>query len=176
MKKPHLPHLPPIKDIHPIQALDSHLPQRRKLRIVAMIDLVKAVVILAAGFGILKAHSTVLENGGRTLLRLLELDPTRGAAHAFLELMHGFDQNHGVLASVAGAYAALRLAEAYGLWFGRNWARWLGLVSAGIYVPFEIVYLAKHPSAASVGVLAVNLAVLWLLWPRKNAIPLETKA
>jgi uncharacterized membrane protein (DUF2068 family) len=165
------PHLPPLPDIHPIQALDSHLPQRRKLRIVASIDLVKAVVILAAGLGILKAHSTVLENGGRTLLRLLELDPTRGAAQAFLDLMHGFDQNHGVLASVAGAYAALRLAEAYGLWFGRNWARWLGLVSAGLYVPFELAYFVKHPSAASIGVLAVNLSVLWLLWPRRIVAP-----
>jgi uncharacterized membrane protein (DUF2068 family) len=162
------PHLPDLHDVHPIQAIESRLPPRRKLRIVAWIDIAKAATILAAGLGILKANSSVLENGGRTLLRLLELDPTRGAAHAFLNMMHGFDQNHGVLATVAGAYAALRLTEAYGLWFGRNWARWLGLVSAGVYVPFELVYLVRKPSLLSLGVLIVNLIVLWLLWPRNN--------
>jgi uncharacterized membrane protein (DUF2068 family) len=160
-----------LSDLHPIEAIDKRLPPRRKLRVVAIIDIVKAVVILAAGLGVLEARSTVLENGGLALLHLLDLDPTRGAARAFLDLMHGADQNHGVLATVAGAYALLRLVEAYGLWFGRNWARWLGLVSAGIYVPFELVYLVRKPSPTSVGVLAVNLIVLWLLWPRRTASP-----
>ena len=40
-------------------------------RIVAAIDLVKAAAILAIGFGILSAHSHVLENGGVSLLKLL---------------------------------------------------------------------------------------------------------
>jgi uncharacterized membrane protein (DUF2068 family) len=109
----------------------------------------------------------VLEPGGRTLLRLLELDPSNGIARGFLALMQGADRNHGVLATVAAAYASLRLVEAYGLWFGRGWARWLGLVSAGIYVPFEVAYLVRQPNAIGVGVLGVNLAVLWLLWPRR---------
>jgi hypothetical protein len=135
--------------LHPIEALESHLPPQRKLRIVALIDVVKAAIVLAAGFG------------------LLELDPSNGIARGFLALMQGADRNHGVLATVAGAYAALRLVEAYGLWFARNWARWLGLFSAGIYVPFEIAYLVRQPNAIGVGVLAVNLAVLWLLWPRR---------
>jgi uncharacterized membrane protein (DUF2068 family) len=167
VKKPHLPHLPDLHDVHPIQALEKRLPPRRKLRIVALIDVVKAGTVLAAGLGLLKANSTVLEHGGRTLLRLLELDPSNGIAHAFLALMQGADRNHGVLAFVAGAYAALRLVEAYGLWFERNWARWLGLFSAGIYVPFEIAYLVRTPNLIGAAVLAVNLAVLWLLWPRR---------
>jgi uncharacterized membrane protein (DUF2068 family) len=167
VRKPHLPHLPDLHDVHPIQALDKKLPPRRKLRIVALIDVAKAATVLAAGLGLLEANSTVLEHGGRTLLRLLELDPTNGIAHAFLTLMQGMDRNHGVLATVAGAYAVLRLVEAYGLWLGRGWARWLGLVSAGIYVPFEVAYLFRTPNLIGAGVLAVNLAVLWLLWPRQ---------
>ena len=67
--------------------------------------------------------------------------------------------------STIGAYAAARLAEAGGLWHGRNWARWLGLVSAGLYVPFELAYAVHRPGAASLGLLALNVAVLWLLWP-----------
>jgi uncharacterized membrane protein (DUF2068 family) len=166
VKKPHLPHLPDLHDVHPIQALDKRIPPRRKLRIVALIDVAKAATVLAAGLGLLEAKSTVLEHGGRTLLRLLELDPSHGIAHGFLELMQGMDRNHGVLATFAAGYAVLRLVEAWGLWFGRGWARWLGLFSAGIYVPFELAYLWRTPNLIGAAVLAVNLAVLWLLWPR----------
>jgi len=145
-----------------------HLDARRKLRIVAVVDIIKGVTILAIGFGILSAHSNVLENGGVSLLRLLDIDPTLGVPRKFLSLLHAADTEHGLLTLAAVAYAALRFFEAYGLWFMRNWARWLGLVSAGIYVPFELYYLVRDPSLTSVSVLAINLIVLWLLWPRSK--------
>jgi len=145
-----------------------HLDARRKLRIVAVVDIIKGLTILAIGFGILSAHSHVLENGGVSLLRLLDIDPTLGVPRKFLSLLHAADTEHGLLTLAAVAYAALRFFEAYGLWFMRNWARWLGLVSAGIYVPFELYYLVRDPSLTSVSVLAINLIVLWLLWPRSK--------
>lgn len=147
-----------------------HLNARRKLRIVAVVDIIKGATILAIGFGILSAHSHVLENGGVSLLRLLDIDPTLGVPRKFLALLHAADTEHGLLTLAAVAYAALRFLEAYGLWFMRIWARWLGLVSAGIYVPFELYYFVRDPSLTSVSVLAINLIVLWLLWPRPKPV------
>jgi uncharacterized membrane protein (DUF2068 family) len=83
-------------------------------------------------------------------------------------MLHAADSEHGLLSLAAAAYASLRFIEAYGLWRMRGWARWLGLVSAGIYVPFELYYLVRQPSLTSVGVLSINLAVLWLLWPNRR--------
>ncbi len=143
-----------------------HLNARRKLRIVAVIDLAKGLVILAIAFGLLSAHSNVLENGGVSLLRLLDIDPTLGLARRFLALLHAADSEHGLLVLAAVAYAALRFVESYGLWFMRNWARWLGIVSCALYVPFELYYLFRTPNLTSVSVLGINLVVLWLLWPR----------
>jgi len=144
-----------------------HLDARRKLRIVAVVDIIKGAAILAIGFGILSAHSHVLENGGISLLRLLDIDPGLGVPRKFLALLHAADTEHGLLTVAALAYASLRFVEAYGLWFTRNWARWLGIVSAGIYVPFELYYFVRDPSWTSVTVLSINLIVLWLLWPRR---------
>ncbi|MFA6987150.1 MAG: DUF2127 domain-containing protein, partial [Arenimonas sp.] len=96
-----------------------HLDARRKLRIVAVVDIIKGVTILAIGFGILSAHSNVLENGGVSLLRLLDIDPTLGVPRKFLSLLHAADTEHGLLTLAAVAYAALRFFEAYGLWFMR---------------------------------------------------------
>ena len=141
-----------------------HLNARRKLRIVAVVDMIKGAVILAIGFGLLSAHSHVLENGGVSLLRLLDIDQTLSVPRRFLAFLHAADTEHGLLTLAAAAYASLRFIEAYGLWFMRNWARWLGLFSAGIYVPFELYYFVRQPSLASAGVMAINLVVLWLLW------------
>ena len=148
-----------------------HLDARRKLRIVAGIDIFKGVAILAIGLGILGAHSHVLENGGAALLRLLDIDATLGVPRRFLAMLHAADTEHGLLSLAAVVYAALRFVEAYGLWRLRGWARWLGLVTAGIYVPFELYYFVRQPSLGSAGVMAVNLAVLWLLWPSRTPTP-----
>lgn len=148
-----------------------HLDSRRKLRIVAVIDMIKGAAVLAIGFGILSAHSHVLENGGVSLLRLLDIDATLGVPRKFLALLHAADTEHGLLVLAALAYAALRFVEAYGLWFMRGWARWLGIFSAGIYVPFELYYFIRTPSLTSASVMAINLVVLWLLWPNRKSTP-----
>ena len=158
----------PIRDANDSLEHALHLDARRKLRIVALIDVAKGAFILAIGLGILNAHSHVLEHGGAALLRLLDIDSTLGYSRRFLAMLHAADSEHGLLSLAAAAYASLRFIEAYGLWRMRGWARWLGLVSAGIYVPFELYYLVRQPSLTSVGVLAINLVVLWLLWPSRR--------
>jgi uncharacterized membrane protein (DUF2068 family) len=166
---------------HPLrEANDSieqalHLDARRKLRIVSLIDLVRAGAALAAGMGLLRANAHALENGGASLLRAFDIDPHMGLPRQLLMLLHAADAQHGVIVAVIAAYALLRLIEAYGLWFGRGWARWLGIATVGIYIPFELVYLFRNPGWASVSVLAINLIVLWLLWPRRAPSPHQSK-
>ena len=163
---------------HPIREANEkvehvlHLESaRRKLRIVALVDVVKGLTVLAIGFGLLKSGSHVLEHGGEALLRLLDIQESLRWSRRFLAFLHAADDQKGLLVLAACAYSALRFVEAWGLWRLRNWARWLGIVSAGIYVPFELYYLATKPSWTSLAVLSINLAVLWLLWPRKPLPP-----
>ena len=162
---------------HPIREANEkvehalHLNARRKLRIVAVVDICKGAVILAIGFGLLNAHSDVLERGGVSLLHLLDIDDTLVWSRKFLAFLHAADDEKGLLVLAACAYALLRFVEAWGLWRMRGWARWLGIVSCGIYVPFELYYLFRTPSWTSASVLAINLVVLWLLWPRGTMPP-----
>ena len=148
-----------------------HLNARRNLRIVALIDVFKGLAILAIGFGLMKAHNNVLESGGVSLLNLLDIDTSLTYSRKFLALLHFADSEKRLLVLAACAYAALRFVESWGLWHMKGWARWLGIVSCSIYVPFELYYLFTKPSWTSASVLAVNFAVLWLLWPRKALIP-----
>lgn len=149
--------------------MTMHLDNRKRLRIVAIIDIFKGVTILSIGLGILRAQSHVLEHGGQGLLRMLDMNSKIGGPHRFIELLHEADMQHGLLMSFAAAYALLRFVEAYGLWFTRGWARWLGLISSGMYVPFELYYFVKSPSWTTYIVLSINLIVVWLLWPSKKS-------
>jgi uncharacterized membrane protein (DUF2068 family) len=162
---------------HPIREANAkiehtlHLNARRRLRIVAAIDLFKGLAILAIGFGLMNAHHNVLEAGGVSLLNLLDIDTSLSWSRKFLAFLHAADNEHRLLVLAACAYAGLRFVESWGLWRMKGWARWLGIVSCGIYVPFELYYLFTKPSWTSASVLAINLAVLWLLWPRGNPLP-----
>ena len=144
------------------------LNARRRLRIVSIIDIIKGFAILSVGLGILWAQSHVLEHGGQALMHMLDLNQNLGAPHKFIEFLHAADLQHGLLMVFAAAYALLRFVEAYGLWFTRSWARWLGLISSGMYVPFELYYFVKSPGWTTLSILGVNLIVVWLLWPNKK--------
>ena len=78
-----------------------------------------------------------------------------------------------LIAALALAYAVLRLAEAYGLWFGRRWAEWLAVASGGIYIPLEISGIVEKLSWVRVGTLVLNIIVVayigWALWKKRAA-------
>ena len=128
------------------------------LRSIALVEVAKALVALMAATGIalheqlrpiidrLSVHLHLNPGSGRPLTVLHALE-AHASAHLWLLAL-------GVL-----VYAALRLLEAVGLWLGKAWALWLGALSAGIYLPFEVVELVKHPGALTAGLLCVNLAV-----------------
>lgn len=63
----------------------------------------------------------------------------------------------------AGAYACVRFAEAYGLWFARSWAEWLAALSGALYVPVELFELYKNASWLGVGMLLANLLIVVIM-------------
>ncbi len=66
---------------------------------------------------------------------------------------------------MAVAYSTLSFAEAFGLWFDRRWAVWLGAASGAIYVPVELYELWQKPGAIKAATLALNVAVVaYLIW------------
>jgi uncharacterized membrane protein (DUF2068 family) len=84
-----------------------------------------------------------------------------------------------VLAVAAGAYASLRLIEAYGLWNDRAWAEWLAAISGGIYIPFEIYELGRGFTVLRLVTFTCNVVIVavmvWALMQRRAARPVESR-
>ena len=131
------------------------------LRMVATLEAVKGAVVLAAGLGLLSLlHRNVAELAEQ-LLRFSHLNPASKYPRIFLDAAaQTTDARLWWLAAGAGAYAAMRFAEAYGLWHGRAWAEWLALAGSGLYVPVELYHLSHGFSWLMIVVLATNLAVV----------------
>lgn len=148
---------------------------RRALRTIAAFEALKGAVALVAGVGVLGLLHKDLHQIAAALIGHVGLNP--GAYYPAL-LLAGIDRwsGHGdwqMLTAVATGYAALRFTEAYGLWRDRAWGEWLGALSGGLYIPFELWHWLHRPTAAATAVIALNAVVIaylgWQLAQRRRA-------
>jgi uncharacterized membrane protein (DUF2068 family) len=149
-----------------------HDPHWKGLRTVATLEFSKGVVVLLLTLGI----ATLIERERwpitELVLEFFRIDPAHKFAHQAARLLARFTGSHfRTAAAIAFAYCSLRFVEAYGLWHARAWAEWLGIVSGGIYLPFEIAALVRRPNWLHVAVLLVNVViVLYLAYLRASEI------
>lgn len=136
------------------------------LRAVALMEAVKGLIVFAAGFGLLALLHRDVRRIAESLVTRLHIDPDQHYAGIFLAAASRVtDARLWGFAALALLYTAVRWAEAYGLWFGRRWAAWLGAASGAIYVPAEIYEFVHKPSAIKVATLVFNVAVVaYLVW------------
>jgi uncharacterized membrane protein (DUF2068 family) len=135
--------------------------QLKALRAVASVEFLKGLVVLLAGFGVLSLVHRDAWDVAESFLEWLHISPEEHYAQVFLNLADQItDGKLWTVAIGAVAYSALRFVEAYGLWGARAWAEWLALVSGAIYLPFEIIELARRPDWIRLSIFLINLAVV----------------
>ncbi|MFC4277303.1 DUF2127 domain-containing protein [Achromobacter aloeverae] len=159
---------------HPPQPKEVTIRQRAQ-RTIALFEALKGVAALGASIGLLSLLHHDLRKMVVDLIGHFGLDPGGRYPRTLLHYADVLqDTSVRVLVSLAVAYVALRLVEAYGLWHDRIWGEWLGALSGAIYIPFEVRHLLHAPSAFAALVVAANaLIVIFLaaqLW-RRRAVP-----
>ena len=131
------------------------------VRIVAAFEAVKGLLVVLTGFGLLALLHRDLQALGAELVEHLHMNPASRYPHIFLNALSALtDARLWQLAGAALAYALLRFAEAWGLWRERRWAEWLAVASGAIYLPFEVIELARGVSVLKLATFAANLAIL----------------
>jgi uncharacterized membrane protein (DUF2068 family) len=131
------------------------------IRIVAVLEAAKGLLVLLAGFGLLSIIHRNVQQIAEGLVGRFHIDPLHRYPKIFLELAVNIsDAQLWLLASLAFAYAAIRLAEGYGLWYQRRWAEWLAVVSGGIYVPIELYELYTRATWIKAFTLTVNIGIV----------------
>lgn len=146
------------------------------LRLIALFKLLKAVVLLAIGFGALRMLRGDAVDVALTWAERLNIHPQNRYIDAALDRLSSIDQR--TLASVgAGAfvYAALLVVEGVGLWRQRRWAEYVTVVITASFIPFEIQEALKRASAPRIAVIVLNAVIVgylaWRLRAERGAQP-----
>lgn len=131
------------------------------LRVVAIIEAAKSILILVVGFGLLSLVHHDAARAAEYLIRHVHLNPASKYPHIFIEAARQVtDANLWMLAAMAMSDSIIRGIEAFGLWRGYEWGKWLGVVTAAIYLPFEIYELALHATWLKAAAFLINILIV----------------
>ncbi len=129
-------------------------------RWVACFEAAKGILVILAGFGLLSLMHHDLRHFARAFVDHLHLNPGGRSARVFLSLASVSGQRLWLLAAMSCAYSALRLAEAYGLWTGKRWAKWFAVASGGLYMPLEAWELLHGTSWIKAAAFLLNAGIV----------------
>jgi uncharacterized membrane protein (DUF2068 family) len=134
---------------------------RRALHTIAVFEGVKGLSAVIASLGLLGLAHHDLRQLAFALIGHFHLSPDARYPKLFLTYADLLaNENLRSVVLFAWGYAAVRLAEAYGLWKDRAWAEWLAALSGAVYVPLEFDHLLKHTTPINAAVLIGNVAVV----------------
>lgn len=146
-------------------AEDRHtVAKRRTLRAIALFEAIKGAAAFAAVIGVLDLMHHDVRHLAMELIGHFNLNPESRYPSILLhyaDLLPG--ANVRALVFLAFGYIVGRVLEAYGLWNDRAWGEWLGALSGGLYIPFEIGHLVHRPSIVNAAVLTGNIFVVGFL-------------
>ena len=167
--------MPAMADANRTRRVEHRHPvaKRRTLRAIAVFEAIKGIAALAAVIGVFDLMHHDVRRLAMALIGRFGLNPDARYPSMLLhyaDLLPGADVRS--LAILAFGYILVRLLEAYGLWNDRAWGEWLGALSGGLYIPFEIGHLMHRASIVNGAVLAGNVFVVsflaYQLWRRRN--------
>ena len=148
--------------LKPMHEPPSRLPVG--LRAIALFEGAKGLLAFAAVCGLLSLRHTDLHAVTDAFLLRHGIDPEGHYTRLFIESVAQATHHHaGQIAALGLAYAVIRLVEGYGLWQGKHWAEWFAVISAGLYLPWELLHFTRQPRPFTAGIILVNLALIWYL-------------
>lgn len=134
----------------------------RLLRLIAVFKVLKALALVALGFGALHfIHDNDAAGALAHLAGRLGLNPGgRYLDHALAKVANLPPDRFRDLGIGSFIYAALFMTEGLGLWFMKSWAEWFTTIITGSLIPLEMFEIYSHPSIGKVLILLLNIAIV----------------
>ncbi len=137
------------------------------LLLIALFKLLKGVLLIVVGAGALKLLHRDVGEAVNHWIEILRIDPDNRFIHGALEKLFAVSPKQlKELSAGTFIYAGLLLTEGVGLLMRRHWAEYFTVVTTAALIPLEVYELAKHFTPVKVGVLVINVAIVWYLIAR----------
>ena len=139
-------------------------PHHTGLAVIAVFKLMKGVLLILVGLGLLKLVHSEIATLFSLLIEALHLNADSRLIHALVLKVDALQPNSVLLAGLVSlAYAVMLLVEGIGLWLEFAWAAYLTVVSTSLLLPFELYEVIEQVSMLRVGVLLLNLVIVLYL-------------
>ena len=143
----------------------NHDPNGHKtplgLKTVAIFEFAKGFLVMLAGLGVLSLIHRDVQAFAEKIVKVLHLNPAAHFPRVFIDAASQMtDGRLWFLSGAAMFYALVRFVEAYGLWHERPWAEWFAVISATLYLPFEIYHLKEGIDFAGISVIFLNIILV----------------
>ena len=142
----------------------------RGLLLIGIFKLLKSAFFFCIGVGAIHLMDKDLGDEVMRLAHALRFDPESRVVALLLDKVDLIDASRlKQIGFATFAYSALALTEGVGLLLEKPWAEYLTLGLTISFLPWELFELARRPDWLRLGLLLLNLAVLWyLLWLLKR--------
>jgi uncharacterized membrane protein (DUF2068 family) len=157
-------------DEAPVPPRGKALRQVTILRVLALERVVRAIVLIAAAYGVYRFSSaqTALKGAfgswlpaAQPLASRFGVDLDRSAlVH---EATKALNAGKGSLVLVAVGllvYGLVEGVEGVGLWLGKRWAEYLTVVATAVFIPYEVYELTKAVTATKLVAFIINVAAV----------------
>lgn len=151
-------------------------PHHAGLVVIAVFKIVKGLLLLLVGLGLLKLVHAEIATLFSLLIEALHLDADSRLLHALVLKVDAL-QPHSVLmmGAVSLSYAGLLLIEGVGLWREVSWAAYLTVTSTSLLLPFEVYEVLQKVTALRISVLLLNLGIVFYLFTQLKRHTLRSR-
>ncbi|MDG0817679.1 DUF2127 domain-containing protein [Bdellovibrio svalbardensis] len=134
---------------------------RKGLHAIAAFEALKGIVVLVIGLELLVFIHGDFQALGEKFLWHFGMNPHSQYPHAVLLFLSGVRDRQVVQGvSLVLAYSLFRFIEAFGLWKERKWAKWLVIISSGLFLPLEFYKMFTHFTWFKLLITIANILVL----------------
>jgi len=136
----------------------------KNLKVIACLKVLRGTLAIAVGVTlyIIFGYSEVLNWQEHSFISsIAQKDPF---FQIFIDWLAKFPNEQVLYISLfAFAIGLIRYIEAIGVWFDKTWAQWLVVITAFIYIPFEINELIHQFTWTITIIMAINFVVAFYL-------------
>jgi uncharacterized membrane protein (DUF2068 family) len=135
--------------------------------LIGLFKLLKGVLLLFIAVGASRMLHKDIAAVVTHWVDILRVDPDNRFIHRLLVRVMGVNPRQ--LREISAGtffYSGILLTEGIGLLMRKRWAEYFTVISTGVFIPLEVYEIFHHFRWVKVGVLLVNVAIVWYLVER----------
>ncbi len=125
------------------------------------------MILVSVGIKLLTLLGRNVEAWATDFVTRHGIDLANRYVHAAMEKLSGVgDTQLMQMSGVAFGYSCLLFTEGVGLWLQKRWAEYLTAIATSLFMPLELYEIYERFTWVRIGILALNIFIVWYLVTR----------